>query len=551
MSRAWGSLILAAVSVLPYGCLEGEPPVPPPAVRELRVPLIRDIQSLDPRSTEAAEIVTHNVVRLIYEGLVEYEPHAPGGETQEIGIVPRVAEAILASEDGTRWDFPIRSGVRFSDDPCFPDGKGREATAEDASDAIYRAIQAARTTDPGPQMPALRGLEAFLSGQSKSIEGVVVEAPRRLSLRLDRPDPFLLHFLARPTAAFVPREAVRLYGPDLRTNSVGTGPFRLVLWESSQIRLVRREDYWMTDARGVRLPYLDAIRFVSTGNSSTQMSNLYQEGEIDVLYNYSRPPLQSDEDRGFQVFSVDWLNTIFARFDFRSDHPAVRDPRVRRLLAEMDWSRPFRLHTRADGLFPPGLPGYDAELRSPHRSPEETRRLLEEAGFRPEACSRPLRVLWVSRDRGNAEFIRDRLREVGFKVEEEILPDATYRQEVRARNGDIFRDGWIADYPDPENFLQLFHSESHFNFGFYANPEYDRLFEELRWETEPERRVAIARRMQRILLDDAAAIFLRHERESQFVPTWIGGWEDNCRNSLNLHRFERVFLTEGARTARR
>jgi ABC-type transport system substrate-binding protein len=204
-------------------------------------------------------------------------------------------------------------------------------------------------------------------------------------------------------------------------------------------------------------------------------------------------------------------------------------------------------HRRATGLFPPGLPGYDADLRKTQVSAEEARRILAEAGF-PGGENLPELILaWPRRDSSTARDLAAILESLGIPAKYSVLKDEDFRDAVRSGEVDIFRQGWIADYPDPENFLQVFYSKSPINVGGYRNEEFDRLYESLRLETDEPSREALARTMERILIDDAAAIFLRHESQTQFVAAWVENWEGNCSNPLNVHYYERVRIDAGKR----
>jgi peptide/nickel transport system substrate-binding protein len=204
----------------------------------------------------------------------------------------------------------------------------------------------------------------------------------------------------------------------------------------------------------------------------------------------------------------------------------------------------------ARGLFPPGLPGHDSSLTGQREDPARAARLLAEAGHPGGRGLAPLRITWRDWDQGVGNRLAQSLRRAGFRVEIRFLPDAAYRDAVRAGGAELFRDGWMADYPDPDNFLQLFYSGSPENRGAYRNAEYERLFVAFRAAPDAAGRLALARRLERVLVDDAAAIFLHHERETQLVASRVENWEGNCTNPLNLCYYEFVRVRPPARAAR-
>ncbi|MFQ5600764.1 MAG: ABC transporter substrate-binding protein [Candidatus Krumholzibacteriia bacterium] len=513
----------------------------------MRVPISRSIRTLDPSGGESEEVVTHNVIRQLYEGLVEYDPHT-------LSVVGRIARSWEASADGREWTFRLEEGVRFLDDPCFPSGRGRAVTSADAKYSIERGIASSRGSGRAG-LPQVVGLAQCLAQQSSEIRGIVAASPQVLIVRLERPDPGFLHFLALPPCFIVAREAVERYGPQMRVHPVGTGPFRLASWKApTGVVLVRNRHYWRTDDSGKRLPYVDALRFVRTDIAA----HLYALDTIDVFFSYTRNApadslgsLASAESAGWRHYFVPWLNTIYVRFNYRSDHPLVQDRRLREALScVLPRSNPHD-HIPAAGLLPPGLPGHDPQLQGQRTDVSKARRLLEQAGFADRTAIPPLELAWPIWSAWGAGAFAEALRRLGIEAEVRVLETDEFARAIRNNEVDLFRDGWVADYPDPQNFLQLFHSASPKNLGGYSNPRYDRLFEELTRELDENRRQSLARQLERILIEDSTALFIRHERQSQFVSPRVENWEGNCTNPMNIHFYERVSVhTELERVVR-
>jgi peptide/nickel transport system substrate-binding protein len=514
----------------------------PGPVRELRVPLVREIEGLDP--LEGGEIVTFNVVRQLYEGLVDYDPAT-------LAPVPRLARSWRIGDEARSWTFELEPGARFVDDPCFPGGRGRPVTAEDARFSIERGLGPLRDGAPHPELPPIAGLDTFLARGSEHLAGLEVVGPRTLTIRLDRPDPALLHLLAAARCRVVAPEAVRTYGGALHAHAVGTGPFRLVLWEPlSGVLLVRNLGYWRRDSAGLPLPRLDALRFVPYWRGDPY--RLFADGRIDMTFSYTRtaagrdPAAPGASEAGApdaaRRYLVPRLNTLFVRFDFHSRNPLVRDPRLRRALScalqRPEWS----LRRPARGLFPPGLPGCpDNGTQRTDRA--EAERLLAAAGH-PRGRGLPrLRVVWREWDAGVGRALAASLRDIGLRVDLALCDETGYWPAVEGGQADLFRDGWMADYPDPQTFLEQFTSGVCARRGGYHDPDYDRLFLAFRAEPEPRARAALAARLERILMDDTPAIFMAHEREVQFVSGRVKDWAPNCTNPLNVCFYE--FVTVG------
>lgn len=545
--RSRGCTLLAATAIIAgaptCGC-SLHSSLPARAPTELRVPLPRDILSLDP--LESDEITTFNVVRQIYEGLADYDPRT-------LEIVPRLASGWTVSPEGLVWRFRLRPAIRYTDDPCFPGGRGREVTAEDARYSIERALGADRGS-PSVNRPPLVGLDPFMAGQTPHVEGLVVRSSLDLELRLTRPEPGLIHFVSGPRCHVVPREAIERYGSDFKFQAVGTGPFRLVSWEPlSGILLVRNRAYWGSDSAHARLPRVDAVRLVPYWRGD--QNRLFAEGKLDMLMSYegggpnpagaatkSTPLAAPGDGPSARHFLATRLNTICLRFDYRSHHPAVRDLRLRQAISSaVSRSWGGYTHVPAHGLFPPGLPGFDPNLAGQNSDPDRAARLLRAAGHPGGRALPPLHLAWRVWDSSVGGRVADDLRRAGFRVELALYDDRNYQAAVRAGSCDAYRAGWIADYPDPQTFLEQFASSERDPSG-YQNPAYDALFFLFRNERDPERRWAMARRMERILIDDVAAVFLHHERESQLVSGRVEHWQDNGTNPLGVFYYEYMDL---------
>jgi oligopeptide transport system substrate-binding protein len=134
-------------------------------------------------------------------------------------------------------------------------------------------------------------------------------------------------------------------------------------------------------------------------------------------------------------------------------------------------------------------------------------------------------------------------RNLGVKVEIQQTEFATFLKDLNRRRFQMFDIGWIADYPDPENFLDiLFHSESHNNHTNYSSPEVDRLLELARTESDEAARFQIYHQAEQQILDDAP-----------WVPLWYSGEryvlvkpnvEDYYQTPLIIPRLRYVYLTD-------
>ena len=108
---------------------------------------------------------------------------------------------------------------------------------------------------------------------------------------------------------------------------------------------------------------------------------------------------------------------------------------------------------------------------------------------------------------------------------ENIEPNFYYDQIYSGNHGQLFTGGWCADYPDPENFADvLFHSGSPQNNGGYSNPELDALLEAARVERDVTKRIGMYQQAERLIVNDAAALFTAHSLSYQLVKPYVKGY---------------------------
>ncbi|MFZ5953052.1 MAG: ABC transporter substrate-binding protein, partial [Candidatus Rifleibacteriota bacterium] len=168
----------------------------------------------------------------------------------------------------------------------------------------------------------------------------------------------------------------------------------------------------------------------------------------------------------------------------------------------------------ANGVLPPGITGFDPKLAGYVYDPAKARELLAQAGF-PDGKGFPEIELQYNKDVIHTrigEFILANFGDIGIKCRIRELDFGPHLQSVESGEAAFFRMGWTVDYPDPDSFLYtLFHSSNighGYNFPGLNNPELDKLLDQARFETENEKRVALYRQAERLIVDEAPWVFL-------------------------------------------
>lgn len=464
--------------------------------------------TLDPALVQDAYSAEYVVE--IFSGLVTLDA--------DLEVAPDLAEEWAVSEDGRTYTFRLRRGATFQD--------GRPVTAEDVRFSLERACSPELGSPAAPSyLNDIVGAEEMMRGEATEISGLRVIDERTLALTIDAPKAYFLAKLTYPTAFVVDRDNVSA-GPAWTRNPNGTGPFRLRVWDDERIVLERNE-YYYGDG-----PLLERVTFVLGGGDPVTM---YENDQLDIaqvsLLDVERVQDPSNPlHRELTVvprLDVQYLamNVKVPPFDDLKVRQAVAHALDRQRLASVVWKKTV---VPAQGILPPGLPGHDPELQGLAFDPDLARQRLGESRY-GEADDLPEVVLHISGRGGTMpptiEAIVAMLGDnLGLDVAVEQTPWDRFLDDLNARRYGLFCSGWIVDYPDPQNLLDiLFHSRSGDNHSAYSNPEVDRLLEEARIEPEREKRLELYRQAEALIVHDAVWVPLWHGRDYTLTKPYVRG----------------------------
>ncbi len=457
-------------------------------------------------------------------GSAEYIVEIFGGLvtiTPELDIALDLAESFDVSDDGTVYTFTLRDDVFFH--------QGRRVTAADVRWSLERA--ASRELASPTAIAYLGDIvgvrERFFAG-AETISGIDVIDERTIRFTIDAPKPYFLAKLSYPTAFVVDRQQIEANPRGWTRRPNGTGPYRLAEWRLGQrIVLQANARYHLGE------PGLGEVLYELSGGSTLTR---FENGELDVAFvsvNDIERARDPDSDigplyRAFPQFTISYLafNTSVPPFDDVNVRRALGHSIDRSLVADVTFNN---MLSPATGILMPQLPGYSPEDKTLPFDPAEARRLLAASRY---GSAEALPEIVITEVGGGAEgridtqaFIQQWREELGIEVRIQQTDFATFLADQDAGRLQMFNAGWIMDYPDPEDILDLkFHSRSELNDVGYANAEVDALLEQARVEQDADARLGLYRRVERLIVEDAAWLPLYFSQSHVVVSEDVEGW---------------------------
>jgi len=494
---------------------------------ELRLPGAMPVTfdpALSQDSTSAQYIVE------VFSGLVTASP--------SLELVPDIAERYEVSQDGRTYRFHLRRNVRFHN--------GDSVTAQDVRFSIERSLDPqTRSPIASTYLGDIVGAREMLDGKARHLEGLHVIDDYTLEIEIDAPRPAFLAKLSHPVAFVVDEDSINSSNPVERLN--GTGPFQVTEIAPGNRIVLEPNPYYYRDPK----PALAHVTFVLAGGHPVTM---YENGELDAApVGTSDLPRVSDPHGKLsdELTISEQLSTFY--LGLNCSLPPFDDIRVRQAFARaLDRPRLVKALYEdtaplAYTFVPPLMPDYDnSDLAAPAFDLERASELLAESRY-GNAAALPAITLHISSSSPQtdplAEAIAVMLEEnLGVPIGIEQVDWSVFLEEIARKDNpyQMYLLGWIADYPDPENFLRvLFHSESSDNHSGYANPEVDDLLEQAGTELDPAERYSLYHKVEEIVLQEVPVIPLYHDVEYWLTKPYV---RDMHYPALIVPRLQYVYL---------
>jgi peptide/nickel transport system substrate-binding protein len=466
-------------------------------------------------------------------------------------IVPSLAKRWVIADDRLSFTFYLRDDVFFHDDDAFPGGKGRKLTANDVAYSLNR-IMAKQTASPGAWI---------FNRKVDTLHPFVAIDDTTFRLNLQRPFHPILGILSMQYCSIVAKEAVEKYGSDFRRHPVGTGPFQFIAWEEGQALILKKNPhYFEKDSAGNLLPYLDGIKISFYDSKATEFL-LFRQKQISFLNDIDasfkdeiltkKGTLRKGWEESISLRVNPYLNTEYLGILVDSSKDKVKNSPLRlvKIRQAMNYGFDRRkmilylrnsLGTAAEsGFVPMGLPSFDSSaVKGYTYNPGKSRQLLAEAGY-PDGKGLPvIKLLTIPIYAEMANYIARQLEEVGINVQVETVQKSLLFDMTSNSTASFFRAGWIADYPDAENYLSVFYSKNPAppNYTRYKNPRFDALYERALLEENDSLRYRLYQEADEVMISDAPVIPLWYDKVIWLVQTNLVHFRPNALNLLELRQ---------------
>lgn len=434
---------------------------------------------------------------------------------QDGKLAPGQAETWETSEDGLTWTFHLRDGLKWSD-----------GSALTANDFVYSWRRVCDPMVAAPYAETVLGMvEGYEDAIGGNLEALGVEATddSTLVVHLSQPCSYFGSLAAFATLSPVQQATIDANGDGWAVNAdtyVCNGTFYISEWvPGSYIMCTKNPNYWNADAIK-----LDGIKFNLIEDANAAYS-AYQTGEVLFIKDVPTEEIPSLE--GNPEFYVDPIIGTYY-LSLNTQREPFNDPKVRKALS-LAIDREYVAGTLMQGTYSaasnfmgPGWIDTDGsqfidnanggkpyiDTTNHEANVEEAKKLLAEAGY-PDGAGFPS-ISYSTNDAGYhkvvAEYLQQAWAEIGVELQVDIVEWASFTPMRRNGDYDAARNGWVGDYSDPSNMLDLLYSSNGNNDGKFNNAEYDAAMDTSRTTLDAAERSAALHKAEDIIMNEAGCV---------------------------------------------
>ncbi|TVZ55119.1 peptide/nickel transport system substrate-binding protein [Lutibacter sp. Hel_I_33_5] len=496
----------------------------------------KNINTLDPAFSK--DLRTIWATTQLFNGLVQLN--------DSLEVEPDIAKSWTISDDGIHYDFNLRKDIQFHKHILFGKDSTRNVVAKDFEYSFNRLI------DPKVASTGKWVLEFVDRFKAKN--------DSTFSITLKKPFPPFLSLLSMKYCSVVPKEAIDYFGDRFRANPIGTGPFTFKLWvENTKLVFRKNKFYHEKDDKGNQLPYVEAVAITFLPDKQSEFlqfiqGNLDFLNSIDVSYKddllTSKGQLQTNYTDKINMISSPYLNTEYLGVYTDSEEKEANAIKIRKAMnygfdrVKMIKYLRNGIGTPAiNGFIPKGLPSF-SNMKGYTYQPKKAEQLIKEYIEESGNSSPAITVSTDSQYLDLCEFVQREMQKIGLKVIVEVLPPSTLREQKAKGQLSIFRGSWVADYPDAENYLFIYHSKNFSpkgpNYTHYSSEIFDNLYEEAVQTLDVKKRHFLYRKMDSLVMDSAPVIPLYYDVALRFTHKNVKDLGINPINHLVLKNVKKT-----------
>ncbi len=557
-------LVILAITIIISGYLQKNRSTGKTTDNILNVSMGGGVKSLDPAL--ANDFISQYMVANFYDTLLQYSykkrPYQL--ETAMLQQMPKINQQL------TEYSFKLRDDLFFSNDICFGQNSDKKSRKLTAKDVKYTILRIADSRQYSPLFWMFRGqivgLDKFREKSSnlskndfsiydENLAGFKIISDREFKIILKAPNPRFLYMFALPNSGVVSHKAVNFYSNDLNEKVVGSGAFLLKKWRRNYLmELEKNNDYrseYFVDAdniidRSKKMPLVDKVNCLMVKQplsswllflqGNLDLSNLAKDS-LDAVVSENGELISSLKNRGVNMSRNPQFEVQYIGFNFRD--PIFANNLNLRKAISLAYNTDLRIQylngqaVNANSPIPPGVAGHQENTKNIYSeyNLKLAKEYLIKAGYKNGINPKTNKPLKLTFDQGGSstvhrqlgELMQRDMKKIGINIEYKLNNRSRFFQKLRSGNIQMFRLSWVGDYPDGENFLQLFYSGNvgGSNRVSFSDPKYDKMYEEVKNLPNSNKRTKLYYKMVGYLQQQCPWIFESHPITFRLTHSWV------------------------------
>ncbi len=535
-NKKYQLILIGSISIL-IGLLTGcSPNVAMDSHKVFRLNVHENINTLDP--AYARDLRSIWAMNQIFNGLVRLD--------HKLAIQPDIATHWEISEDAKTYLFYLRDDAYFHESEIFGDQQTRTVTA---SDFVYSFDRIRDKTIASPGLWTLEHVKSY-----KAIDDH--------TLKIDLTNPFspFLGILSMKYLSVLPKELGDDPQNTIGVQPIGTGPFYVKAWKQNLKMVLRKHPfYFEKNQNGNRLPHLESVAITFVPDKQSEFL-LFIQGKLDMINSLDasykdellnkKGELKAKYIDKVKLLRSPYLNTEYIGIYLDAEVPEIQSLALRKALNYgLDRNEMIRFlknnigRPANKGFIPDGL-NDDLDVKGYAYEPEKAKELVEQ--FRNDTGIQTP-TLTLATDANYVDlctYLQNVYQQIGITIKIEVMPSAALREAKSNGKLQLFRASWVADYPDPENYLLPYQSDNFSpngpNYTHFNSNTFDQGYKAVAEELDTNHRNAMISRLDQQLVDQAPFILLYYDEVLRFVHPNVEGMIPNPVNMLDLRKVRKA-----------